>query len=62
MEKVVIKRSLASEGIPPLIGDPREALEIFAVILERGALFYPDADDATKGHPRVCRVIALAES
>jgi hypothetical protein len=61
-EKVVIKRLLASEGIAPLIADPFEALEVFSVILERGASFYPDADDATKGHPRVCRVIALAES
>ncbi|MCW1887638.1 hypothetical protein OKA04_23070 [Luteolibacter flavescens] len=62
MEKVVVKRSLSSEGIPRLIEEPREALEVFSVILERGALFYPDADDAPKGPPRTCRVIALADS
>ena len=62
VEKVVIKRPLESEGIPPLIEDPRETLEVIAAILERGALLYPDADGALKGHPRVCRVIALGES
>jgi hypothetical protein len=62
VEKVVTKRPLATEGIPPLFEDPREALRIFEEILKRGAMFYPDADEATKGHPRVCRVVALAES
>ena len=62
MEKVVIKRPLASEGIPPLIGDSAESLEIFAEILKRGAIFYPDYDEASEGYPRVCRVVALAES
>jgi hypothetical protein len=62
VEKVVIKRTLASEGIAALIEDPNEALEVFSVILQRGDHFYPDADEATKGHPRVCRIVALAES
>jgi hypothetical protein len=62
MEKVVVKRPLESEGIPPLIEDSAEALEIFAEILSRGASFYPDYHEAAEGYPRVCRVIALAES
>lgn len=62
MERIVLKRPLASEGIPPLITDPQEALKVFEEILKRGAMFYPNADESTKGHPRVCRVIALAES
>jgi hypothetical protein len=62
VEKVVIKRPLAAEGIPPLIEDPEESLAVFEEILKRGAMFYPNADESTKGHPRVCRVVALAES
>ena len=62
MEKVVIKRPLASEGIPPLIKDSSESLEIFAEILKRGSIFYPDHDEASEGYPRVCRIVALAES
>jgi hypothetical protein len=62
VEKVVLKRPLAAEGIPPLIGDSREALEVFEEILKRGSMFYPEADEATKGHPRICRVVALKES
>jgi hypothetical protein len=62
MEKVVIKRPLVSEGIPPLIADPAESLEVFAEILKRGAMFYPDYDEASGEFPKVCRVVALAES
>jgi hypothetical protein len=61
MEKVVIKRPLASEGIPPLIKDSSESLEIFAEILKRGASLYPDFDEAP-GFPKICRIVALAES
>jgi len=39
-----------------------ELKAIILEILKRGAMFYPYADDSTKGHPRVCRVVALAES
>lgn len=62
MEKVVVKRPLVSEGIPPLIADPAESLEVFAEILKRGTMFYPDYDEAAEGYPRVCRVVALSES
>ena len=62
VEKILFKRPLATEGIPPLIEDPQEALSVFEEILKRGAIFYPNAEEATKGPPRVCRVIALAES
>jgi hypothetical protein len=63
VEKIVVKRPLASEGIPPLIADRAESLAIFAEILERGAMFYPDyEDEAAEGYPRVCRIVALAES
>jgi hypothetical protein len=62
MEKVVVKRSLKSEGIPPLVTDSAEALEIFAELLERGASFYPNHNEAAEGYPRVYRVVALAES
>jgi hypothetical protein len=62
MEKVVVKRPLVSEGIPPLIRDPVESLEVFAEILKRGAMFYPDYDETAEGYPRVCRVVALAKS
>jgi hypothetical protein len=62
MEKLAIKRPLESEGIPPLIEKPEEAMEIFAEILRRGAMFYPDANDATQGHQRVHRIVPLSES
>jgi hypothetical protein len=62
VEKVAIKRPLATEGIPPLIENPQKALAVFEEILKRGAMFYPNADESTKGHPRVCRIVALAES
>jgi hypothetical protein len=62
MELIAIKRPLESEGIPPLIEDPEEAMEVFGEILKRGAMFYPDADDTSQGHQRVCRIVPLAES
>lgn len=62
MEKVGVKCPLASEGIPPSIEDPGEALEVFAEILKRGAMFYPDYDEAAEGYPRICRVVALEGS
>jgi hypothetical protein len=62
MERISIKRPLESEGIPPLIEDPEEALEIFGEILTRGAMFYPDANDTSQGHQRVYRIVPLAES
>lgn len=62
MEKLVIKRPLESEGIPPLIEKPEEAMEIFAEILRRGAMFYPDANDTAQGHQRVHRIVPLSES
>lgn len=58
----MVKRPLVSEGIPPLIADPAESLEVFAEILKRGTMFYPDYDEAAEGYPRVCRVVALSES
>lgn len=62
MEKLAIKRPLESEGIPPLIENPEEAMEIFAEILRRGAMFYPDANDSRQGHQRVHRIVPLSES
>ena len=62
MEKIVVKRPLSSEGIPPRIRDPQEALETFGEILRRGAIFYPDYDETAEVYPRVCRIVALAES
>ena len=46
MEKVVSIRPLAQEGIPPLIEDPVEALQVFEEILRRGAAFYPKTNDS----------------
>jgi hypothetical protein len=62
MEKVAIMRPLETEGIPPLIDDPQEALAVFEEILKRGALFYPESDESSQGHPRVYRIVPLAES
>jgi hypothetical protein len=62
MERIAVKRPLESEGIPPLIEDPQEALEIFGELLRRGAMFYPDANDTSQGHQRICRIVPLAES
>ena len=62
MEMSVIKRPLKSEGIPPLIEDPKEAMEVFGEILKRGTQFYPEANDTPEGHPRVYRIMPLAES
>lgn len=62
MEIFAVKRTLKSEGIPPLIEDPEEALEIFGEILKRGAIFYPETYDTSQGHPRVHRIVPLAES
>lgn len=61
MEKLVSKRRLADEQIPPLITDKRRAMETFGEILARGRSFYPD-HDAAKGYPRVYRIVALAQS
>jgi hypothetical protein len=62
MEKVAIKRPLETEGIPPLIHDPQEALMVFEEILKRGASFYPEPDETSQGFPRVCRIVPLADS
>lgn len=62
MEKVVRKRPLESEGIPPLIKDPEEAMRIFGEILQRGASFYPKSDETSPRHPPVYRIVPLAES
>lgn len=62
MERTALKRPLESEGIPPLIDDPRAALEVFEEILKRGMLFYPESDETTPRHPRVYRIVPLAES
>jgi hypothetical protein len=57
MEKNAFKRPLESKGIPPLIENPEEAMEIFAEILRRGAMFYTDANDATQGHQKAHRIV-----
>ena len=62
MERTAVKRSLATEGIPPLIDDPQQALEVFEEILKRGALFYPEPDETSQRHPRVYRIMPLAKS
>lgn len=62
MEKVALKRPLETEGIPLLIEDPQEALAVFEEILKRGAMFYPEPDETSQGHPRVHRIVSLAES
>jgi len=62
MERTALKRPLETEDIPPLIDDPRLALEVFEEILKRGALFYPKSDEAPSRHPRVYRIVPLAES
>lgn len=62
MEIIAIKRPLESEGVPPPIEDPQEAMEVFAEILRRGAMFYPDANDTSQGHRRIHRIVPLAES
>ena len=62
MEKVVVKLPLESEGVPPLIADQEESLEIFGEILRRGAMFYPEEDQAANGFPRVYRILPLSES
>jgi hypothetical protein len=62
MEVIAIKRPLESEGIPPLIEDPEVAMEAFAEILRRGAMFYPDSDDTSQGHQRIHRIVPLSES
>lgn len=62
MERIAVKRPLESEGIPPLIKDPEESLEIFFELLKRGAAFYPDANETSQGRSRVCRVVCLSES
>jgi hypothetical protein len=62
VEKIAIKRPLETEGIPPRIDDPRKALEVFEEILKRGALFYPESDETSPRHPRVHRIVPLAES
>ncbi len=62
MEISAIKRPLKSEGIPPLIEDPEEAMAIFQEILKRGKMFYPEENDTSKGHPRVYRIVPLSES
>ena len=56
------KRPLESEGVPPLIENPEEALAVFEEILKRGAIFYPEAHDTSQGHQRVHRIVPLSES
>ena len=62
MEKVVTKRALATEGIPPLIADREEALATFEEILRRGTMFYPDYDEVAGDFPLVYRVVSLKDS
>ena len=62
MEILAIKRPLESEGIPPLIKDPDEAMEIFGEILQRGSLFYTDTDETSQGHQGIYRIVPLAQS
>jgi hypothetical protein len=62
MEILAIKRPLESEGIPPLIADPDEAMEIFGEILKRGSLFYPDTDETSRLSRVTYRIVPLAES
>ena len=62
MERVIQKKPLSEEGIPPTFDDPQEALEVFAEILKRGRLFYPNYDDSSRRHSRVYRIVPLAES
>lgn len=62
MKKFAIKRPLKSEGIPPLIKDPKEAMEIFEEIMKRGTSFYPEANDTSQRHQRVHRIVPLSES
>lgn len=62
MELLAIKRPLESEGIPPLIEDPQEALKIFGELLRRGATFYPEANETSQRHPRIHRIVPLSES
>ena len=59
---LAIKRSLETEGIPPLIEDPQLALEVFGEILKRGSMFYPEADETSPRHSRVYRIVHLSES
>lgn len=62
VERIALKRPLETEGIPPLIEDAKVALEVFEEILRRGAMFYPESDEASQRHPRVYRIVSLAES
>ncbi len=62
MEILAIKRPLESEGIPPLIKDPDEAMEIFGEILQRGSLFYTDTDETSPLSRVTYRIVPLAES
>jgi len=62
MERIALKRSLETEGIPSLIDDPQVALEVFGEILKHGAMFYPEPDETAPRHPRVYRIVSLSES
>lgn len=62
MEKVVSKKPLTGEGIPPCYSEPREALAIFAEILKRGRLFYTDADSSSPKQSKTIRILPLSES
>ncbi|MEX1049577.1 MAG: hypothetical protein WED15_08620 [Akkermansiaceae bacterium] len=62
MERIALKRPLETEGIPARIDNPQEALEIFEEILKRGTLFYPESDETSPRHPRIYRIVPLAES
>jgi len=62
MEKVVSNKPLTEEGIPPCYSDPRKALAIFAEILKRGRLFYPNADSSSPKQSKTVRILPLSES
>jgi len=62
MERTALKRPLETEGIPRRIDDPQVAMEVFEEILKRGTLFYPESDETSPRHPRVYRIVPLAES
>lgn len=61
MEKVITKRPLSTEGVPPLISDRAEAMRIFGELLRRGQSLYPSSHDPSEGYPRVYRIVALKE-
>jgi hypothetical protein len=61
VDKVVTKRKLHDEDVPPLIEDKELAMRTFFEILQRGYSLYPN-HGTTEGFPRVYRIIHLSES